>query len=986
MPSRWLILLCFFSIELAAQQPHAWQLTDEEGLPSMTIYDLYQDKKGYIWIGSDGGVCRYNGKSIRTYSHPHQKGLAMDLLKEDTQGRIWCKNFNSQLFYIASDSLHLFPIPDSIGINAYFLYQHFNNKLWLNGSKGLYAYDFDQQEWQRVLSGNFLIASSLEIDNDHLLIMRGGNEIIRLSANKTSASLASYTPEKYHKIIKLKQSYLICNRSAVFLTPKTPSDTLPPPFLEDEILKLEVIGQQQEEFGVCTNNGLHLYTSTASNKVKKQAYLLPQNQVSSLLKDREGNYWLGTLNQGIFVFPTLAIQYYNQQNSTLPNQAINIITKGPPNQLLLGCGGGLVLQFDTPSKTIKKIYHTNRASNVTGITYSPTTQQLLFYNKGIYYYQNDKEQLQSPRFGGHHLALYQNDRLLFGGNQNMQTLALQPRFGAQLPIPTYSKMTMTLFKPSILNNHDTVYVYDIRQQRVNAVWVDQAVDNRFWVGYDDSLFYYDNFQAHPILNTKKQSINTLDLAQSPNGLLWVATVSDGIYGLRHDSVIYHLTQQDGLPSNSCKTIYAEDDAVYGGSSKGIFKVNLQTNEIWIYNRLDGLLTEEIRDLVVEGEQLWAATAKGLIALPKDYNPTSFTPPLLHFKNITVNKESLSIQTAPDLAYNQNNFVFSFEALSFRSQGKYTYAYRLLGLDSSWITTSGSNDQVRFQAIPAGQYTFEVKALNEDKVASKSIKYHFSIALPFWQRWWFQLLIYLLIAVIVTLIVNTRIAARRKQEAQRSQMGQLKMQALQSQMNPHFVFNAMSAIQSYWLQKKPKAAIAYHSKFAKLMRAIFEQSGQLAVPLKEEIDFLEVYLSLEQLRFDNKVEVIFDIEEGLVEKEIRIAPLLIQPIIENSFKHGFLHKEGKGLLNIIMRLEKEYLYVCVQDDGRGRAAALERKKQMPHKSKKRSSMAIIKERLELLAKLYSKDKDMQTLQITDLTDDNNQPLGTKVEMKIPLMNE
>ena len=102
-----LLSLCF-AFYLKAQEPFMWQITDEDGLPSMEVYNTFQDSKGYIWIGTDNGICRYDGKTFKTYSNANQKAASFSYFLEDYANTIWCINFAGQIFYIHNDSLKLF--------------------------------------------------------------------------------------------------------------------------------------------------------------------------------------------------------------------------------------------------------------------------------------------------------------------------------------------------------------------------------------------------------------------------------------------------------------------------------------------------------------------------------------------------------------------------------------------------------------------------------------------------------------------------------------------------------------------------------------------------------------------------------------------------------------------------------------------------------------------------------------------------------------
>jgi LytS/YehU family sensor histidine kinase len=214
----------------------------------------------------------------------------------------------------------------------------------------------------------------------------------------------------------------------------------------------------------------------------------------------------------------------------------------------------------------------------------------------------------------------------------------------------------------------------------------------------------------------------------------------------------------------------------------------------------------------------------------------------------------------------------------------------------------------------------------------------------------------------------------------SQNSNLKMEALQSQMNPHFIFNVLTAVQNLWLQHKNELAMDLQSNFAKLLRKIFQYSSKRAISIEQVEEFLDNYLNLEQIRFENTVDIDFQIEEILLEDEYRIPPLLIQPSIENSFKHGLFHKQKDLKLSIHLKQEGAYLYCCVEDNGVGR-------KDNGNKmdSKRSSGLSTTKERLFILQESTLKAKHPHdNLRIIDLKNSEGVPLGTKVELWIPFI--
>jgi len=209
---------------------------------------------------------------------------------------------------------------------------------------------------------------------------------------------------------------------------------------------------------------------------------------------------------------------------------------------------------------------------------------------------------------------------------------------------------------------------------------------------------------------------------------------------------------------------------------------------------------------------------------------------------------------------------------------------------------------------------------------------------------------------------------------------LEQKLLRSQMNPHFIFNTLAAIQKYIYDKSSLLASDYLGRFTKLMRFILHSSAVEQIKLEDEITFLENYLKLQALRFDDKFAFEIETDAEMEPDEMLIPPMLIQPFVENAIEHGLRPLEKGGMVKISFSLLEDYINVVVEDNGVGREKARElREQNRPgHKS---MAMKITKERLSLLNK---KTKRNISVQITDLYDEIGKPCGTRVILTIPFI--
>jgi len=198
------------------------------------------------------------------------------------------------------------------------------------------------------------------------------------------------------------------------------------------------------------------------------------------------------------------------------------------------------------------------------------------------------------------------------------------------------------------------------------------------------------------------------------------------------------------------------------------------------------------------------------------------------------------------------------------------------------------------------------------------------------------------------------------------------------MNPHFIFNALNAIKKFLLKNDVPNADKYLSSFAKLLRLILDNTRENKVLLENEIELIKLYLKLEHLRFEDRLEYSILVDENINTSETEIPSMLIQPFVENAIVHGIQNKEGKGIIKVFFNQNDGYIEAVIQDDGIGRAKAVALKNEaIPHKS---LAIKISEERLLALRK----NKNIPAgINIVDLNDTNGNQTGTKVIICIPL---
>jgi hypothetical protein len=366
----------------------------------------------------------------------------------------------------------------------------------------------------------------------------------------------------------------------------------------------------------------------------------------------------------------------------------------------------------------------------------------------------------------------------------------------------------------------------------------------------------------------------------------------------------------------------------------------------------------------------------------DNNPYDSIPPAVYITGIKINNADTVIDAEYKLPYYMNSIKINYAGFAPNNSQALQYKYRMYGIDEEWVYTG--NTQAQYTSIPAGAYQFKVAAMNKNGFWSESVaSVVFKINPPFWQETWFFSATVFSSVLAVSLLFLYRIKTVKRKEREKAefvkQLADMELQALRAQMNPHFIFNTLSSIQHFISSENTDEALRYLSKFAKLMRAIMDNSKRPLIPVKEEIETIRLYLDLEALRFKNKFTFSIIHDENIDIAAEEIPSMLIQPYVENAIIHGLMHKAGMG--EIIIKFEKiqNGIKCIIEDNGIGRKKSNEINKER-NKSHRSSAMMITEDRLKIINSRHNSNLNVI---VTDLEDINNMPAGTRIEIFIPV---
>lgn len=431
------------------------------------------------------------------------------------------------------------------------------------------------------------------------------------------------------------------------------------------------------------------------------------------------------------------------------------------------------------------------------------------------------------------------------------------------------------------------------------------------------------------------------------------------------------------------------------SNNNLIKIDAESLEPNLFSYHYGIKDNEFFDFdfLPSGEMVIGLRGSIVLLWPQELRKNEELPSP-YITEIEVRDKKLAKDTsalllkALNLKPRENFFSFDFSAKAFTLPEYVRYRYRLKNFNEEWLDAKDRRF-ANYTNVPSGDYVFQLQAANNEGQWNEAVyELPVTIATPWWQTWWFRIAGFLILFGIGYSIYRYRIFQIRREERLKSEFEQqltnVEMNALRAQMNPHFLFNCLNSIDSYIIKNETKKASEYLNKFARLVRLILQNSRSNYVNLKDELESLDLYMSMESLRFRHKFGYEIKVQEDLEVENIDIPPMLIQPFIENAIWHGLMHigDSYKGKVELMVENQNGTLNCIIEDNGIGRekSAEIKIKKSKSHKSKKSMGMSITRDRIEMINKLYGSNTSVS---IIDLKDGNGKAKGTRVELRIPV---
>lgn len=992
--SKLIALLLIISSARIVSQPYTFQsFALAEGLPQSQAGCIYTDSRGFLWTGTEGGgLSRYDGDHFEIFTTKHQ--LSSNFIRAIVQ------TDNYTLYVGTSKGLDHFDGKDFHQIpgltQAVTTITPYEDSLLMIGTAdGLYILHPGQDSIIPFYADSMDAVLSILTQNDDLWIGTKTG-LWQLSSSRGKPKLVqTFNGQGIYSICHAGPNQLWLSSWGKGIVQYNTKLQRTEKLIDDPLIHLTNVIHEaiQGQLWIGTqNNGLvFMDTSDAEFIQLTERDGLPHYNVKAIVKDKKEHMWVATSGGGIARCTKQNFRAYTRSEG-LSNNRVYALYAAQDETLWLAAGNTGIQTLDSNGiKTIRldSVLDDVKCKTITGDEYG----RIWIGTVGAGLIMIDSGKVTS-----------------FTTKDGLPDLYIQkivPDKKGHIWIATYTGGLASIRQDT--SGEFAIIPHELPYPKLSSMIIDQ--NDRLWIGTNNGRLFVIENDTLIWESSKSSELPALPiraLAFDAHGRLCAGTGGGGVYfgsADMNDKPFLTLPEGHQLSSKNIYLLLADEEGqLWAGTESGVdrivFKSTGEIKEIIFYGRHQGFFgIETCHDAAAIGSngKLWFGTMNGLMAYSPGEETRAQIPPRIHFDNIALFYKSLSetsyagymgkdgsLHPGLTLHHSENHISFSFRGIDLDNPEAMVYRWQLNGIDTTW-SPSSKQSSVSFASLQPGSYTLQVQASTDENLWSDPIVASFSINAPYWQQRSFQILMAFFLAFLLFLlfyiwsgIIKKREAAKREKLTLTNHLLQLEQKALQLQMNPHFIFNALTSIKSLMSTAHLSKAKEEINAFAQLMRGILNNSRKTSITLTEEAAVLDRYLHIEQLCHPDKFEYQIQLPQNTDPDELEIPPMLIQPFVENAVVHGIASISGKGQIDVKFQVHEDILICTIQDNGLGRdkAKRLREERKPGHQP---VAMKVTQERLETMRGKAS----YESLKIEDVILPNGTISGTLVTVRIPV---
>ncbi len=1006
-----------------------------EGVPSTNNYKIFESSDHFLWLSSEAGLYRFDGFLFTPYFSKKNDSTSISSnvigdIEEDRLGNLWVATFGKGINKLDKETgkwkRYSHPTIDDNGFYWVFdLYKDSQGRLWLGtNGRGLLLYDEKSDSFQQFIPDS---TKSKNMD------VRFENEVRGIAADAASADIlwlagtdglyrfdteskkficyknikngeAAWINNSFHCIYVQDAANIWLGAWAgglIHFNVLTKQFTNYPPSPK-EYAKKNFSRNIISDISYCSDSSL--YVSTAEglfefNHLQKKFLLISgienqiKNKVSKLFNSithtSDGSTWIcsdGNIFQKNPVYQRMGLfqSFYQPKGKYVYEPSLSSVLYRKANmQYWMSCNAGYgIYIFD-------KNFHYLRSIAIEGNAVDRQLRDIVEDTLGniwlrsrdapfLYYYDKTKDQFLNAS------VKFKDAAFITSGIIEMKT----DKEGNVWFVNNKQLLKWNPLKRSL-------QTFSFNGLKKTSVGWGQTVlrfdsNNNPWLASNIGLYHYNQTNAKWQQLFSKSNTNTslrnafvesftIDLY----GNCWIALLDEEIqvYNPTTKKIVDGYVQPGAF--FSLRTHGLQTDCIgniWAVTSGGLAKYDMKERKWYTFTMNDGLTTDNLYDshFAMDDGTMILASLDGFTHWNIHTLAKNQQKPIVYFNHfISGGKEIVFENNSIHLPSSASEITVDFGAIVTIMGDRTIFYYTILPQQKEWIATAQRS--ISLATITSGEYTLFVKAINSDGIESAEKQVKITVAFPFWKTSWFKILCLILVASMLYAISKWRINIIRKEEKNKailkSQIADMEMKALRSQMNPHFIFNCINSIDALIQSNDKYSATVYLNKFAKLLRNILDSSKQNTVLFSKDVETLKLYIALEELRHENKFKPNFIIDTELLNSDYKVPPLIVQPYVENAILHGIRNKEGNdGMLTIEIKKVNDMIQYVITDNGIGREAALKiRQNKDSHYGMQMSYDRI---------KLFNKE-EIASVHIKDLYN-HNIPIGTSIEVNLNII--
>lgn len=959
-----LSILLLFQIGIAQYYPSK-NSTTLDGLSNNSVNTIYKDSRGLVWIGTQNGVNVMQGNTIINLKK--NDGLAHETcwdIAEDSNQNMWFASFGGGLSVYDGNKFKVFNTQTGLVNDFIRKLFAFKNKILVGTSNGLSIIDINSNKIFNFYNIDpkepFQVMAFFEYKgNVYCTTYRSG--VFKVDLDKPKLTFLSKNKECVLSAVQYG-GYVFSggdlfgttvNKSTVadYLKNKMPiqsfGDTFFWKFIKDKRGKLYG-GADGVKF---PTGGIFKIGDNQLHNMNK-FFNVESHSVWGLEYDKVlDRLYIGTLDHGMYqVSLNQHLLHFDRSHFNRKKLEVKEINQFNKNKLILHSEGLLEISTDDSVRfgiEINTFYQYMKSYHISHhISPIPTIDQIEFRHLKI----NDEKIIVTTSVG----LFWVNPIGKIDGFIPLNSGAIDflspTTILYHIPYRTVnvlkrnkSVISETAFALSNKNNpRDVAEII-----RINSTfYLISKFHGLYKYEHGTFLSYFKNdiWKEKELLHLTRNNQNNLIVSNS-GGDVFVLDISNKFK-------IIHKIDHTQLYGSSTSFLESYKDYIIVGTEKG---VNIyRDGKIQLVDQEQGLKNTIFTSSDIIDDKLIIGTQNGYYTLDiARYTSAQKTNHQVKISNIDVNFKPIVnrnfkwfsyTNSQISLPYDQNTISISFYPEKHPYPNKLTYRYKLIGLDSKDWSNWDTNSSINIPYLPSGNFMLrlEIKDASSGNTYSQDLL-NVIIAPPFWKTWWFILGLIVLLITFIYIVYLKRVQYIQKQAENQNRLVETKMEALQSQMSPHFIFNCLSSIQFYIIKRNTDDAMMYLGEFSKIIRNTLNNSSKFKINLKEEIDFLNSYIILENMRFDNRVLFEIQVDTSLDVSKIQVPPMLLQPFIENVFAHAFNETIANPTLQIRFSLVEASLICEIIDNGVGMG------KSSSNKLFESKGIKLVKERIGLFQK-------------------------------------